>query len=740
MKIGTSFDTMWRMNKLWRIGILAALTLALLSMALPAAAHGYIVRAIPEDRATLERAPVRVQYWFSEDLEPDYSSLILRDQTGAVLATGGVDESNQSLMSLRVPNDLPDGGYIVELRPAFSSDGHVSGESRVFFVGEEVGGIAGSSSYQVITLEIIWRVIVLSAVMLLMGAFVVYSAVLVPAWGNNQYKAGLLPPRVMWTLNAIVIAALIAAFAGNILALIQQAMVFFNTGAVEVISQGLINVVRIGSRFGDVWNIRMLLLILVAALHGVSIYLRDRLPEMVHALWAGNVWVVAILFGTFSMTSHAAGSLLWPWTGVFVDWLHGAAVGAWVGGLAAFTLILRVALRPYEGDARRLALLTALRRFSRLAAGAVVVVITTGIYSSLNWLNEPSEITGTAWGGALVIKVVLVAGLLVLGLLHQIVANPERYTRWSQLMSGAGRLAITLRLEVLVALGVLVAVANLSATPVPEPRFLEQSIPALSASQTIDDLIIDMTVTPGGAGVNTFDIEVTQPNVDVSVQLVNPAEDRRGQWMVAEAVDQGLFVTASGDINKPGRWWALVNIMQGETLQRAAFEWNITQDALPTRSPGLLNYAALAGVIAACVWALLPALQRLYRWLDWSPASATTAAVALVITFGFIIFGYIVVQRGQADYEAAINPPPKIINPILPDGNSLEQGKGLFRANCIWNPALRDVMRLRERIPDLRDEQLFAITSDGWQNLPACNENLSDEERWHIVNYLRVWR
>ena len=114
----------------------------LLSGIQPAQAHGYVVRSVPEDRVTLKHPPARLQYWFSEDLEPEFSQISLRNQAGTVLAEGSVDPDNRALLALQVPSDLPDGAYIVDLRPAFASDGHVVAESRVFFVGQEVGGVA----------------------------------------------------------------------------------------------------------------------------------------------------------------------------------------------------------------------------------------------------------------------------------------------------------------------------------------------------------------------------------------------------------------------------------------------------------------------------------------------------------------------------------------------------------------------------------------------------------------------
>ena len=78
------------LKRFWTIIALAALFAAVQT----AYAHGYIVRAIPENRAVFEHPPPRLQYWFSEALEPEFSEIHVRDQTGAIVATGSVDENN----------------------------------------------------------------------------------------------------------------------------------------------------------------------------------------------------------------------------------------------------------------------------------------------------------------------------------------------------------------------------------------------------------------------------------------------------------------------------------------------------------------------------------------------------------------------------------------------------------------------------------------------------------------------
>ena len=726
--------------------ILATAALLALS-ALPAAAHGYIVRAIPENRAVLDRPPTRLQYWFSEALEPAFSTVRLRDQSGAVLAEGGVDPDNRALMTLRVPAGLPDGAYVVELRPAFASDGHVVAESRVFFVGAEVAGVTGSSGYAVDWLEVAWRVPLLAASLLLFGVFSAYAWVMVPAWGSAQHPAGLLPPRVMRRLSAMIWLALAVAAAANALALLQQSMVFFNTGPAEVISGGLWSVVRIGSRFGDVWNARLVLLALIALLHGLSIYLRQQQPGLVRAFWTANVWAGALAVGTFSVNSHAAGSLLWPWAAVFNDWLHLLAVGVWAGGLAALTLTLPAALRPYAGEARRLALLAALRRFSRLATAAVAAVIATGVYSALNWVYTPADMTQTAWGSALLVKLGLVGLLLLLGLAHHIAANPERYARWASAAGRLGPLELTLRAETALALLTLGAVAVLAASPTPEPAFLNEGPPPPQVAQQVSDLNVRLAVIPGGPGINTYDITLEQngapvADADVRLQFVFPELDRRGPRQQADPIEGGLYAAAGGELDRAGRWLALVDAAPaGGQPVRAAFELDISSAAgvTQTRPPGLLNLLALAAVVGALVYAALPALRQLVRWLDWRPASVAIAASAFAGLIVVLIVAAALMARSQELFEASLNPTPQAVNTVLPDAASLARGQALYEAQCApgWGEH-PDFNTLQTRLPRLRDEDLFALTRDGWLRLPPCAGDLSADARWHIVNYLRT--
>ncbi|MEZ4667639.1 MAG: CopD family protein [Anaerolineae bacterium] len=713
----------------------------------PALAHGYIIRSIPEDRAILQYSPTRLQYWFSEALEARFTSLEVRDQNGTTVATGGVDRDNNALLSARLPRNLPDSVYIVDMRVAFSSDGHVIAQTRTFVVGQAVGDVAaGELNSQVNGLEVIWRVLVISSTMLLFGTFVIYQAILIPAWGNTAYHAGLLPSRVMRRLSLIILIALIISFIGNVVAILQQTMSFFDTGLEQVISQNLWSVTRVGTRFGDLWNGRMLLLGLVSLLFALSRRWNEEHPKTVRPFWIANVWVMALVIGTLSAGSHATGSLTLIWVAIFNDWLHALAVGAWVGGLGALVLIIPTALAPYKDDERRLALLAVLRRYSRLAAACLVIVIATGLYSAVNWIYSPPDITNTDFGRALLLKLLLVGGLVFMGTMHHMAVRPERYQRWQQLTKRFSRFCSSLRLEALLALGTLAAVGLLSATPVPIPYFIQDSIPAPSATQTLDNLSVNLTITPGGTGTNTYDLAIARGGLSLNdatirLQMVNPERDQRSKWVEVENASEGLYVGVGDEINRTGKWWTLVDVTSVEgSIKRFAFVWDVTDTATiqSSQPPRIQHIVGLMMVLAALGYVVYPSAKRIYRRLDLNPVNVTILIATLVATILLSAVGFIVIQNAQNQFESTLNPLPQIVNSVLPDEASLIIGQKLYQQYCTdWQNI--NLNGFIERLPRTRDEQIFATTRDGGADVPACNKILSEMQRWDLVNYIRTF-
>ncbi len=733
--------------------LLALILLALVLFAPsthPAAAHGYVIRSIPEDRATLERSPARLQYWFSEGLEPEFSSINLRDEQGNVIAEGGVSEEDDSLLVVRLTEPLPDGAYVVELRPAFASDGHVIVETRVFFVGEEVGGVEGQPADDTARpLEVIWKALLFNSTYLLFGTAILYAHVLVPIWGSSKHPRGLLPPRVMRRLTILMWGALLVAAYANVMALLQQTTIFFGVSLDLALEGGLWEVVRIGSRFGDVWNFRMLVLLVVALLLGAAQYFGGQYPKTVRSFWVASTWVLALLLGAQAVNSHAAGSLVMPWVAIAMHWLHAVAVAFWIGGIAALALVLPVALRPYDEEARWEALRPVMRRFSRYAVGALLVVITSGLYSASNWFFSPNDLT-TTYGRALGYKLGMIALLLLVAALHHVALRPHllRWLPFKRLADWARRFGVSLRVETVFAVATISLAALLSATPIPEPEFLQREIETPNAVQEIDATTVQVAITPGGTGVNTLDIVVNRDGeaadgLQAEVQFVAPQLGERSPWEIAEPAENGLYVLASDRIDEIGRWWTLIDLRDATgDFTRAAFEWNISDDAtlIQELPPSWFTLLMAFLTTAAVGYVLWPSLQALAARMEWSLLNIAISVSAIVVSTALLIFSVVFIQQQQAAQQAALNPPPQLVNPILPDAESLSVGEPLYNEACAAWEGNEDLGALINQLVFLRDEDLFRATERGWRDLPPCTGDLTDEQRWHLVNYIRTLR
>src|SRR5262249_59876684 len=89
---------------------LVTVSLALLAGVAFAQAHAYLDHASPLVGSTVKTSPSEVRMWFSQPLEPKFTSAQLRSSSGAVVATGGVDAADPKQIVIPV-NALPAGSY-----------------------------------------------------------------------------------------------------------------------------------------------------------------------------------------------------------------------------------------------------------------------------------------------------------------------------------------------------------------------------------------------------------------------------------------------------------------------------------------------------------------------------------------------------------------------------------------------------------------------------------------------------
>jgi methionine-rich copper-binding protein CopC len=121
-------------NPLRRIATLL-LAAALTTFLVPglALAHAELETPTPADKSTVTEPVAEVAGIYSEPMTPDGSSLVVKDATGATVASGTVDPEDDTRMVATPAAPLEGGAYTVE-STAVATDGHIEHATWTFTV------------------------------------------------------------------------------------------------------------------------------------------------------------------------------------------------------------------------------------------------------------------------------------------------------------------------------------------------------------------------------------------------------------------------------------------------------------------------------------------------------------------------------------------------------------------------------------------------------------------------------
>jgi copper transport protein len=191
---------------------------------------------------------------------------------------------------------------------------------------------------------------------------------------------------------------------------------------------------------------------------------------------------------TFTGTGHAAPDGL---PARAVDTAHVVAAGVWVGGLIVLAAA-SIASGPRPAG-------TVFAAFSRLALGAVLVLVGTGAVNGLLRLASWSQLWSTGYGQVLLAKLALVTVALLAA------AGSRRHVQQHRAAAG------TVRVEALVTIAVVAVTAALSTIPPPA-----DTGSAVAAQPTVEVVTLDLAegraaelhVDPAGTGGSALHLEL----------------------------------------------------------------------------------------------------------------------------------------------------------------------------------------------------------------------------------------
>jgi copper transport protein len=643
---------------------------------LPVQAHANLVRSDPEAGAVLTQAPREITLEFSEVLDPSLTRVELDDVSNQVVVKGPgeVDVSNPRLLRLSLPA-LPDGTYTANWKARSAVDGHITYGAVGFSVG------ASSPPASLLPPP---------------GTPDPATALPVPLDTLFRWLAYL---TACMTAGPLIFLALVwrptrvlrESFSDEWASALFKRLVSFGSLGLIASTIGLVFVqayqasassfgkslleIMLG-RSGVLMGIRIgVLLILYFLIRGLpSEITRENITQ-----WLIGVFLGAGALFTFSLQSHgaAAGSL----SATVLDWIHLLSMASWMGGLLPLALLIS----HYKSSSQKSILQPVISRFSQLALVGVILLGLTGAYSAYIQVGTVEALISTTYGQALILKVGIFALLLILGAINRQILTPrlgkmiELTIRW---MHRTVRIELLFGVLVLFMAGVLTGSA-----PAQEALQAQKRLGVILAAK-VNDARIVLRVAPGQVGDDEFRVDVVDhrtgtQDVPLHVLLRFTILDHDMGTTQVEATQ-----TSASSYTARGSYLSMVGNWQVEViLRRSGFD----------------------------------DIRHSFQF----PVQENTSK------------------------------PPDPTNPIPADAASLEAGRLLYQQDCLachgsqgkgdgpaglaLNPHPADLTQ--HTVPGVHtDGQLYLWITNGYPGsaMPAFSKILTDEQRWHLVNFIRT--
>ncbi len=718
-------------------------------------AHANYAESDPAANSVVEQSPERVTVRFTEPLEPALSEIQVFDSRGDRVdrQDSAVDSSDPTVMSVSV-DELADGTYTVAWKNVSTVDGHRVRGAFVFSVGaglkpaptDAAAAVADQPLLQS-PAEPVIRWLVLLGGLTLVGAVTFHLLV------SRRVLKGLdsgqdhivLSSALTGSLARLVIISTAVLLAASVAQLIVQASVVFESSVFAVFGGPLWELL-LDTEWGRLWLWRIALG--TAAALAVIVGWR-RGDNLTLAILSAALGAATLL--TISLTSHAAATVNVRTEAILNDFIHLVSVAVWVGGLCGLALAVRLVMGIREESERRQTLSVLVRRFSLVAGISVVAITLTGMYSAWAQVVVVPALQ-VPYGKALIAKVAIVIVLLLIAGANLIWVRPR--------LRGGGTASLWLKrlvaAEIVLATLVLLSVGFLTALE-PARQVASREGIGVESGLTFEEMSegahITLAIDPGQVGPNTVGISLRDRSgdpinnaTDVRVRLSYLDADFGETPYSATEVGEGKFVLDEQLISIAGAWQAELVAQRPDAFDaRAAFRFEVTGGGGGSLAiaPEADTGRTLLGIEFVLLGFLFMGVSiPVGGWYSRSGAAAMVVGAVIVFAGGALLFGTL----GAGEELPARNPIPPTQESVatglrLYDQNCQlchgAQGMGDGPAGAGLEPPPAD---LTVHVPLHPDQGLFEFIQEGIPGtaMAPLGDKLSEDEIWHIINYIQT--
>ncbi len=749
--------------------LLACLATILVSHS--ASAHANLLKASPEPSQVLDAPPDRVIIWFTEPVEPAFSAITVVNPAGATVTASETQFDPTEPTAIWVPLDpLESGTYTVVWRNVSSVDGHKATGSFLFAVGEPVGAATQTDVTEQPIIQspadpaVRWIIYIGIAVFTggLLFELLIATRVARAEDDHQSLSFALIASN---RFTSIALIAIIVVILAQIAQLILQTTIAFDVTVVAIRPNQLIDLVT-QSDWGRFWSWRFTAAILAAlavfaALQSTrqkrKILGPDELEE--NSLTTETPFgIVAIILGgiyllLISLTSHnAATPADIRWFAITNDIVHVVAATTWVGGVA-YLLVASVHAIRSDDQPSRTALLQYATRFAPLAIFTTTILVASGIVSSLMQVTIP-EALNTPYGRVLVAKIILLVILITLAIRNN--RSVAKTTRSGIASTRALRRYITL--ELAVAFAVLLATASLASME-PARQYAERkgigTADYVNTKETVAGATIDAKLDPGDTGINNLTVNITDDGApfpsatDVRARVKYLDDDFGENFTPLTNESPGNWRLDDITIGVAGAYQLDVTVVRSDSFDShvstrfSASSNTLAADLIrPSAKTAMIAFGVLIA-IAGLAYHVATAIVAKPIRVNIHPHYSISA---VVITIGLAaILNAFTTGIGIPDESKG--------NPFPLSQESVQIGLATYTTNCATchgdtgkgdgpaglalNPPPAD---LAVHVPLHADNELYGFIADGIEGTPMVAQlgNLTTDEIWHLVNYIRT--
>ncbi|MCP5095665.1 MAG: c-type cytochrome [Chloroflexi bacterium] len=757
-------------KRLWFICVLSLFVILFSVIVKPVFAHAVPVLTSPLPNAVFADAPSEISIQYNEPVVANLSRIQILTQAGQTLDTSNIvttDAESRTLMVIPT-SPLSDGAYLVSWQVLSAVDGHTTSGSFSFGVGDvdlTAVSIDADVQIQISAFSVGARWFTLIGISLLMGLFAFRLLVWNPILADVDLEAEEEALDLAHAQMGIKIGT-----AGLVLIAIGLVLIFIDQTRSYNLLQFDNFQTWLGTQFGTVWLVRVFL---IAVSHfNLSLFVdvkNGRQELRGWEWWAGLILTVGLALAN-ALVSHSAALARDTQFAVMVDWAHVAAAAIWAGGL----LFLAVALwqaRSLGDESRSWLSLSIFLNFSSLAAISVGLVTASGVYLAAKHVGSWTSLVGTAYGIALLIKLGIALIVFALAWFNLFKLKPRLNAAYETSEAPESQQTVRFFSKLVRAEGVLVLLILIAAGLITDLQrgvdapLLADAPGSTAVSYTDTDLTVDMVIEPALIGQNSFEIDLFDTNgqpiadaEEVSVRYTFLGQSIGSDTAFADSIGNGRYRVEGSQISLIGGWQIEVTVRRPGVFD--------------TFAPFRLE-AGLGGNIRSMDDGEIRPLEQFAKFMTVAAHGGTGAALLLFA----IIWGIISTRAARTEwqlipllsisllafwtgaqhmlefYENEYTPAKFTTNPILPDIESIAIGQQLYTQNCLPCHGLQGYgdgptgLTLNPPPVDFTDGHT-ATHTDGdlyyWilegvedSAMPAWEEQVSREEAWHLVNYLR---